>query len=186
MPHIHTIPGQHDFTASAFIVRTDGPEPKVLLHMHKKLNRWLHMGGHIELHETPWETVIHEMREESGYDLPQLRLLQPPLALSDLDDAYSAAHPLPFIISTHPYGQDDHFHIDMAYVFTTKDSPKYPLHEGESTTLKLFAKNEIDQLGPEELYPDMRRKLVYIFDHLLQHWQEVDPTQYRLRAKRHL
>ena len=36
MPHINTKPGQHDFTASAFIVRLDRSEPQVLLHLHKK------------------------------------------------------------------------------------------------------------------------------------------------------
>ena len=31
MPHIHTEPGQHDHTASAYIFRTDFSEPKVML-----------------------------------------------------------------------------------------------------------------------------------------------------------
>jgi hypothetical protein len=30
MPHLHHDPGHHDFTTSAFIVRTDGPEPAVI------------------------------------------------------------------------------------------------------------------------------------------------------------
>lgn len=37
MAHIHTKPGQHDLTASAYIIRDDGNEPVVLLHRHKKL-----------------------------------------------------------------------------------------------------------------------------------------------------
>lgn len=39
MSHIHTKPGQHDFTASAFIIRTDGTEPRAMVHMHKKTSQ---------------------------------------------------------------------------------------------------------------------------------------------------
>lgn len=35
MSHIHTNPGEHDLAASAFIIRTDAPEPQLLLHVHK-------------------------------------------------------------------------------------------------------------------------------------------------------
>jgi 8-oxo-dGTP diphosphatase len=66
MAHIHTKPGQHDFTASAFIIRIDTPKPKVLLHMHKKLGVLLQPGGHIELNENPWQAVHHEIEEETG------------------------------------------------------------------------------------------------------------------------
>ena len=45
MAHIHTEPGQHDFTASAFIIRTDTPEPKLLLHRHKLVGKYLQIGG---------------------------------------------------------------------------------------------------------------------------------------------
>ena len=42
MPHIHE---KIDFTVSLFIVEGE----KVLLVHHKKLDRWLPIGGHIEL-----------------------------------------------------------------------------------------------------------------------------------------
>jgi hypothetical protein len=49
MAHIHTEPGQHDFTASAFIIRLDRlderGQPKLLLHKHKKLHKLLQFGG---------------------------------------------------------------------------------------------------------------------------------------------
>jgi 8-oxo-dGTP pyrophosphatase MutT (NUDIX family) len=58
MPHIHTGPGEHDHTASAVIIRNESDGPKVLLHLHKKLNRLLQPGGHVELHETPWQAYF--------------------------------------------------------------------------------------------------------------------------------
>lgn len=69
MPHIHTEPGQHDLTVSAYIVRMDLPEPAIILHKHRKLNKWLQFGGHVEPHENPWQAVQREIREESGYEL---------------------------------------------------------------------------------------------------------------------
>ena len=53
MPHIHTEPGQHDHTVGAFIICLGNNSPKILLHMHKKLNKLLPIGGHIELNEAP-------------------------------------------------------------------------------------------------------------------------------------
>ena len=65
MPHIHTKPGQHDHTVSAFIVRLDGKQPRILLHRHKKSGVYMQFGGHIELHENPWQAISHELLEES-------------------------------------------------------------------------------------------------------------------------
>jgi len=64
MAHIHTAPNQHDHTVTAYIIRIDKDEPRALLHMHKKLNVLLPVGGHIELDETPWAAMAHELEEE--------------------------------------------------------------------------------------------------------------------------
>lgn len=99
MPHIHTEPGQHDQTASAFIIRTDTPEPAVLFHMHKKVHILLQPGGHIELHETPWQAVLHEIHEETGYELSQLTILQPQQRIRTLSGAVN--HPMLINQNTH-------------------------------------------------------------------------------------
>ncbi len=58
MAHIHA---QIDFVVSAFIVRKD----RVLLIHHKKLDAWLAVGGHVELHETTDEAMDREIKEET-------------------------------------------------------------------------------------------------------------------------
>ena len=68
MAHIHDQPNQHDLTACAFIIRQVDGEWRCLVHMHKKLGKLLQIGGHVELHETPWQSVAHELRE-SGRDV---------------------------------------------------------------------------------------------------------------------
>lgn len=61
MPHIHTKPDQHDMTASAYILRQENGVWKCLVHFHKKVEKLMQVGGHIELNETPWQTITHEL-----------------------------------------------------------------------------------------------------------------------------
>jgi 8-oxo-dGTP pyrophosphatase MutT (NUDIX family) len=65
MPHIHE---KIDFTVAIFVVH-DG---KVLLVHHRKLDKWLPLGGHIELDEDPERGALREAREESGLEVELL------------------------------------------------------------------------------------------------------------------
>ena len=65
MAHIHE---KIDFTVAIFVVH-DG---KILLIHHRKLNKWLPLGGHIELDEDPEQAALREAREESGLDVELL------------------------------------------------------------------------------------------------------------------
>jgi len=65
MAHIHD---KIDFTAVILVVR----EGRVLLIHHRKLDRWLPLGGHIELGEDPEQAALREAKEESGLDVELL------------------------------------------------------------------------------------------------------------------
>jgi 8-oxo-dGTP pyrophosphatase MutT (NUDIX family) len=58
------------FTVAVFVVHNG----QVLLHFHRKLQRWLPPGGHIEDGELPDEAAAREVREETGI---QVRLMGP-------------------------------------------------------------------------------------------------------------
>ena len=62
MAHIHD---KIDFTVAIFVVHDD----RVLLIHHRKLNKWLPLGGHIELDEDPEIAALREAKEESGLDV---------------------------------------------------------------------------------------------------------------------
>lgn len=51
-----------DFTVAVFVVDAG----RVLLHLHRKLGKWLPPGGHIEPDELPDEAALREVEEESG------------------------------------------------------------------------------------------------------------------------
>jgi ADP-ribose pyrophosphatase YjhB (NUDIX family) len=59
MAHIHD---KIDFTVDVFIVHED----RVLLRLHDKYNKWLAVGGHIELDEDPVQAAYREVEEEVG------------------------------------------------------------------------------------------------------------------------
>jgi 8-oxo-dGTP pyrophosphatase MutT (NUDIX family) len=65
MAHIHE---KIDFTVAIFFVH-DG---KILLIHHRKLDKWLPLGGHIELDEDPEQAALREAKEESGLDVELL------------------------------------------------------------------------------------------------------------------
>ena len=65
MAHIHE---KIDFTVAIFIVH----DAKVLVIHHRKLGKWLPLGGHIELDEDPEQAALREAKEESGFDVELL------------------------------------------------------------------------------------------------------------------
>jgi ADP-ribose pyrophosphatase YjhB (NUDIX family) len=59
VPHIHE---KIDFTVDVFIVHDN----KILLRKHDKYDKWLAVGGHIELDEDPNQAALREVKEEVG------------------------------------------------------------------------------------------------------------------------
>ena len=173
MAHIHTEPGQYDLVVSAYIIRTF-PVPRILLHRHKTLGVYIQPGGHVELDETPWQAIIHELLEETGYDMEQLRILQPrlrppPLSGDDL-------HPQPVCLRSFPFGGlPSHYHTDITYAFVTGEEPKHQVGQGESRDLRWVTREELASLPAAETYEDVRQLGMYILDELLGDWEPVTP-----------
>lgn len=175
MPHIHTQPHQHDHTVTAYIIRTDGNEPRALLHMHKKLSKLLAIGGHIELDETPWGAVSHEITEESGYSLADLHVLQPKERISALPGVI--LHPYPLVMNTHQVG-DDHWHSDTSYGFIARGQPTMNVQDGESADLRWYTQAELLQLSPQEVSQNAKQTYEFMFQTPLNTWDKVDTSYY--------
>lgn len=67
MAHIHEL---IDFTVMPIVLHPDGT--KILLVFHPKYGRWMSIGGHIELNETPDEALLKEIDEECGLEVTVL------------------------------------------------------------------------------------------------------------------
>lgn len=176
MPHIHTKPGQHDHTASAFIVRTDFAEPKIMLHKHKKLGVYMQFGGHIELSETPWQAISHEIPEETGYNMGQLMILQPKQRLKKV--SRSILHPIPVCHNTHMI-VDSHYHTDLDYAFVTNEPPKGKVGEGESNDIKLFTLAELLAHPANDIFQEVADITLFIFDVCLPEWERLKTNEFK-------
>lgn len=162
MPHIHTEPGQHDMTVGAYIIRRrDDGEWLCLVHMHRKIDMLMQVGGHIELDQTPWQAIAAELRDETGYDLDELTLLQwsPAPKISR-----AIVHPQPFIMNTHKAGEG-HYHSDSCYAFVAKDEPARGSAEGESDDLRWLTLEELQTAAADgEALQDVLEIYTYLLN----------------------
>lgn len=110
MAHIHEL---YDYTVSAFIMHPT--EPKLLLLHHKKLNKWLQPGGHVELHEDPLQALHHELQEETGLTPAHYTIIEP--AEQPHPTGSNTVLPLPFYFNVHQFAPvPGHKHIDICYL----------------------------------------------------------------------
>lgn len=106
-------------------------------------------GGHIELNETPWGALEHELHEETGYNLEELSVLQPSGMRITLNDT-AVTHPLPLLVNTYPV-KDNHFHTDQIYAFVARTEPHNSPAEGESEDIRWLRLSELKACVEEGL-----------------------------------
>ena len=104
----HRSHGFGHFTGSSWLVSADGL--RVLLTHHRKLDRWLQLGGHADGDEDLARVALVEAREESG-----LSGLVLEGGIFDLD-----RHLIPARKS-----DPDHYHYDVRYVVRATDDERY-------------------------------------------------------------
>jgi 8-oxo-dGTP pyrophosphatase MutT (NUDIX family) len=133
MAHIHD---KIDFTVAIFVVQ-DG---KVLLVHHRKLDKWLPLGGHIELDEDPEAAALREAREESGLEI-ELVGERPPTT-----EPGTRALIAPRFLDIHRITQT-HEHIGMIYWARPKNG-SLALAVEEHHHIRWCSKEELDGLEP--------------------------------------
>lgn len=140
MAHIHEL---IDFTIEVFIVYKD----KVLLIHHKALDRWLPVGGHIELDEDPEQALFREIEEETG--LTDIKVLGSKLDLER--DGFKSLF-APVYLDIHRINET-HRHIGMVY-FVVSDKEQVRLEKDEHKDIRWFGKKDL--VDPKyDLLPDV-------------------------------
>jgi 8-oxo-dGTP pyrophosphatase MutT (NUDIX family) len=134
MPHIHE---KIDFTVAIFVVHNG----KILLIHHRKLDKWLPLGGHIELDEDPEIAALREAREECGFDV-ELIGERPPTTESG-----TRALIAPRFLDIHRIN-DTHEHIGMIYWARPKNSAAAQCATEEHHAIRWCSANELDSLQP--------------------------------------
>ena len=125
------------FTGSAWLVSDDGA--RVLLTHHRKLDRWLQLGGHADGDADLARVALREAEEESG-----LCDLQVEPAIFDLD-----RHRIPARGS-----EPEHWHYDVRHVVRATRGEAFVVSD-ESHALAWC--EVADLVGDETLDPSLRR-----------------------------
>ncbi len=126
------------FTASAFIVTPD--YSRTLLTFHKKLRKWLQLGGHIDAGENPQAAALREASEESGLETTSLSpsRLFGPQHLLDID-----IHEIPSTAR-----EPAHRHFDFRFLFVAEQPEAIQISD-ESLDLRWVACDEVQSISDE-------------------------------------
>jgi 8-oxo-dGTP pyrophosphatase MutT (NUDIX family) len=141
MAHIHE---KIDFTVAIFVVHNR----KVLLIHHRQLDKWLPLGGHVELVEDPEQAALREAKEESGLDVELLGERPPTTGRG------TRALIAPRFMDIHRI-TDTHEHIGLIY-WARPRLPARPgaadiapiLSAGEHHEIRWCASADLDRLRP--------------------------------------
>lgn len=106
-----------DLTVAVFVV----DRGRVLLHRHRRLDRWLPPGGHIEPNEVPDDAARREVLEETGLTV-ELRG-DPSIDVNEPGQPVQLCRPAGVQLATIAPG---HEHVDLVYFAACAD-PGRPL-----------------------------------------------------------
>lgn len=130
-------------TASAWIVSWDGG--RFLLAHHRKLGRWLQLGGHADGETDLGAVALREAREESGMWAFE----------------FAAPAPIPFDVDVHhipAYGREPpHDHHDIRFLLLAHPDQDLACSE-ESTDLRWFDEPELESVTADESVLRLGRK----------------------------
>jgi len=136
VPHIHE---KIDFTVAIFVVH----KARVLLVHHRTLDKWLPLGGHIELDEDPEQAALREAQEESGLAVELLG--ERPPTTGPCTRALTA----PRFLDIRRISQT-HEHIGMIYWARPRehDGGKLALSKVEHHDIRWCPASDLDSLRP--------------------------------------
>ncbi len=106
-------------TGSAVVVGQRG----TVLHLHKRLQKWMQPGGHVDPGESPSQAARREASEETGLVL-----------------AHPAGGPRLLHVDVHE-AAGGHEHLDLRYLLLAADAEPSPL-AGESPDVRWFSWDE--------------------------------------------
>ena len=143
-------------TGSAMV--TNAALDKVLLTHHRKLDKWLQLGGHADDDIHPESIALREAKEESG--LQELKLLRFERGLSPWHD-----EPTPFDLDVHLIPERKevpaHYHYDVRFLIIADDAAPIACSD-ESNDLRWFSVEQAHGCTKEQSMHRQFAKLAFL------------------------
>jgi 8-oxo-dGTP pyrophosphatase MutT (NUDIX family) len=142
----HYTPGH--ITGSALI--TNPARDKVVFTFHRKLKKWLQLGGHADGHHLIHEVALREAQEESGI----------------LDLRFVVAEPIGWDIHEIPARGTEpaHLHYDVRYLLQAPDDAQLAISD-ESDDLRWFSLNDLSVLDLDASVITLVKTLISLRHH---------------------
>jgi ADP-ribose pyrophosphatase YjhB (NUDIX family) len=147
------------FTATAFVINSKN---EVLLLWHKRLQRWMPPGGHVDENETPEDAAKRECKEETDLDVEIVGDESPDLFERNPGEGRMLKKPIAMLLENIPASPERnepaHEHMDFLYIAKPVDEnaakEKAP---NESGGMKWFTKDEIAKLNEQtEIFSNVK------------------------------
>ena len=134
------------FCASAYIINPENK--KLLLVKHKKYNKWLQPGGHIEDNETPEEAAVREVYEETG------------IKSTLIGEQFTREDDLirPLGIQYNRKDNGDRM-VDIVYVGKPNNPEEHLKVSDESNDIGWFSRHDLEEMS---VFPDVKISFDYI------------------------
>ena len=146
---LRTCPPGH-VTASAWIVSPDGE--RALLTHHRKLGRWLQLGGHVDGEADVERAALREAEEESG--MTGFTLVE-----------WTTAGLVPLDLDVHPIparrDEPEHLHWDVRFLLRAPAGQALVVSH-ESNDLRWFTNDELRAVTAEDSVLRLARKAATI------------------------
>lgn len=156
---------QRHFTATAFVIDSSH---RTLLLWHKRLQRWMPPGGHVDPDETPEETARRECREETGLDVEIIGDDQTDLFGDNPAEGRMLKKPIAMLLEEIPEskerGEPKHQHMDFLFLARPIDESQVPiLDQSEGREMRWFTRKEIEVLDEKtEIFANVKRYILGI------------------------
>lgn len=138
------------FCASVFLI--DPKTKKILLVHHKKWDKWVQPGGHIEDEELPEECALRETYEETGI---KVKLLGERFPRED-----DFIRPLAVQKNRNKMGE---IHIDFLYLAIPINN-EIDYSSSENYDVRWFSRNELENIS---VFPDIKITMDYVLSKMM-------------------
>jgi 8-oxo-dGTP pyrophosphatase MutT (NUDIX family) len=136
------------FTATAFIIDSN---KRTLLLWHKRLQRWMPPGGHIDPNESPDDAARRECKEETGLDVEIIGDTQTDLFTKNPAEGRMLTKPIALLLEEIPAcperNEPAHQHMDFLFVARPLDETQaVKIAKDESDRMQWFTRQEVAAL----------------------------------------